>query len=420
MATFRFLHAADIHLDSPLRGLSAYPGAPADRLRSATRDAFAELVGFAIQERVAFLIIAGDLYDGGWRDFNTGIYFTSEASRLAREGIQIILLRGNHDAESQITKSLRLPENVKLFGARRPGTIRLEEFGVALHGQSYARRDVNENLAAAYPEPVAGALNIGVLHTALAGDSKHQPYARCSLDELRARGYDYWALGHVHERRILSEDPYVVFPGNLQGRSIRETGAKGAVLVTCEDLQVTGVEEINFDVVRWTLLRVDAAGAADPDAVLARARSGMERAVEEADRPLAARVEIGGECPAHGALLRNESQFHAEIRAISAEIGAEKLWVEKIQLSTSAPPQADSRDAIGDLQSILDSAPVDGELHEQLRKEFAKMIAKLPAEIRDPERNKDAALEALLDDRIGDLTREVAPSLTARLLAGKD
>src|SRR5690349_5893526 len=130
----RFIHAADIHLDSPLVGLSAYQDAPAEQLRGASRLAFEELVTKAIEEQVNFVVIAGDLYDGDWRDYNTGLFFTKQMGRLDKARVPVFLLFGNHDAESEMTRRLRLPENVKTFASNKPQTYLLEQYKVALHG----------------------------------------------------------------------------------------------------------------------------------------------------------------------------------------------------------------------------------------------------------------------------------------------
>ena len=237
MASFRFLHAADVHLDSPLRGLSRYEGVPADDIRIATRTALNNLIDAAIEERVAFIVIAGDIYDGDWQHFGTGLFFCAAMGRLEKAGIDVFLLFGNHDAESVQTKKLPLPKNVRTFGTEKPTTFIHEATATALHGWSYKIKDTRANLAASYPAALPNHLNIGVLHTALTGGRPpHAPYAPCSPAELSARGYHYWALGHVHDFEVVSESPFIVFPGNLQGRNIRECGAKGAVIVTVDDL----------------------------------------------------------------------------------------------------------------------------------------------------------------------------------------
>ena len=188
----RFVHAADIHLDSPLRGLNEYEGAPVEAIRGATRRAFANLVGLAIAEHVDFVILAGDIYDGNWKDYNTGQFFVNEVRKLDKAGIPVVLLYGNHDAESRITKHLTLPDNTRpyLLPTDRPGTVTFDSLRVAVHGQGYADQAETRNLASEYPLPISGYFNVGVLHTALEGREGHARYAPCALPELLARGYD--------------------------------------------------------------------------------------------------------------------------------------------------------------------------------------------------------------------------------------
>ena len=140
-------------------------------------------------------------------------------------------MKGNHDAASVVTKTIPLPANVTEFPTNRAKTHRIEELKVALHGRSFQDRSANENYALTYPDPVPGFFNIGVLHTSCDGRPPHAPYAPCSVQELAARGYQYWALGHVHIHEFVCRDPWIVYPGNLQGRSVRECGPKGALLV---------------------------------------------------------------------------------------------------------------------------------------------------------------------------------------------
>ena len=230
---FQFIHAADIHLDSPLRGLTSFDDAPVDQIRTATRRAFENLVDLAIRESVAFVVIAGDLWDGDWPDAGPGLFFIKQAKRLRQEGIPVYVVKGNHDAENTLTRELRYPDNVHLFGHLRPETVRLNPLNVAIHGQSFREANITSDLAAVYPPPVPGAFNIGLLHTCLDGDSRHYAYAPASVDALAAKHYQYWALGHVHQRRALERSGVpIVFPGNLQGRYIPETGPKGCELVT--------------------------------------------------------------------------------------------------------------------------------------------------------------------------------------------
>lgn len=234
----KFLHAADIHLDSPLTGLRAREDLPDAVIRHCTRRAFTAMIDLARAEDVAFVVIAGDLYDGDWKDFSTGLFFAEEMRRLGRP---CFLLRGNHDARSLITRNLALPPNVREFSSRTCETISLPELGVALHGHSFLNRAVPEDLSVRYPAPSQGMLNIGVLHTSAEDPGDHETYAPCRVANLTLKRYDYWALGHIHARRVLAERPWIVFPGNLQGRHSRETGPKGCTLVTIEDREVVAV-----------------------------------------------------------------------------------------------------------------------------------------------------------------------------------
>ncbi|HEX2224620.1 MAG TPA: DNA repair exonuclease, partial [Thermoanaerobaculia bacterium] len=204
----KFLHASDVHLDSPLRGLERYDGAPAEEIRGATRRALANLVDLALAEEVAFVLLAGDLYDGDWKDYNTGLFFAAQMRRLEEVGTPVFVISGNHDAASQITRVLRPPDNVTVFSTRKAETVEIKGLEVALHGQGFATGTATENLAAAYPPARPHFFNVGLLHTSLDGRPGHATYAPCTVDGLRARGYQYWALGHVHARELASRDPW--------------------------------------------------------------------------------------------------------------------------------------------------------------------------------------------------------------------
>lgn len=376
----KFIHAADIHLDSPLSGLAAYKDAPADLLRTVTRDAFTKLVDEAIEEAVDFMVIAGDLYDGSWKDYNTGHFFCREMGRLNKAGIPVYLLFGNHDADSEMTKKLTLPPNVHQFESRKANTFRIENLKVALHGRSYKEAATVENLAASYPAPVAGWINIGVLHTALGGYAAHANYAPCSLAELTAKGYDYWALGHVHEHAILQKAPWVVFPGNLQGRHIRETGERGAMLVTADESGIHSVERLLVDVLRWHVVDVDASETSSLQEVVRLAGRAFEQLIVETPDKiyLSVRVCIKGKTAVHGELFGLESQLREEILGQAASLGLDRLWVEKVRIETE--PITDAAhivarsDAIADLQRFLDAAPEDAALLESLLEDLRPLV----------------------------------------------
>ena len=420
MTSFRFFHSADIHLDSPLTGLAHIEGGVAERIRSAPRAAFEALIDRAIHDQVEFFVIAGDLYDGTWRDYKTGLFFSEQMGRLNHANIPVFVLHGNHDAESQITKPLKLPENVRVFSARKPQTYQLDTLNVALHGQSFREKAVTDNLVTKYPEPVQGAFNIGVLHTALGGMGAHANYAPCSLSELLARGYDYWALGHVHQGQILNKQPHVVFPGNLQGRHVRETGPKGASLVTVEDGEVVEVAALAFDVVRWTVLDVDVASAGSTDDVLDQMRQALSHGVSDADgRLLAARIVLKGRTELDSQLATDVDYLTAQARATALGLGDEIAWVERVTVETKpladASALAAQEDALGDLQRMLDEAMADEELLGQLKTDIGELIGKLPHEVR--ERCEDEVFGAALEGDYAALIGQVTPYLNARLTA---
>lgn len=427
----RFIHAADIHLDSPLTGLATYPDAPAQLLRTATRDALENLVSEAIAEQVDFLVIAGDLYDGGWKDFNTGLFFVQQMGRLkaAATPIPVYLLFGNHDAESEMTKRLVLPDNVHCFPSNKPATFKLPALRVALHGRSFKEAATRENLAITYPDPVAGWFNIGVLHTALEGYAAHANYAPCTIAELEARGYQYWALGHVHEHRVWRGASTIAYPGNLQGRHIREAGPRGALMVstqgTEQDREIDAVERLHVDVLRWHSLAVDVAAAHTlSEAVQLVGRALESLCASAGELPLAVRVTLSGACAAHGQLFGLEHQLRAEVLAQAAIVGNERLWIEKIRIDTTPPNLALAAnvaarsDAVAELQALLVQAASDPAFLQGLQDELMPLVGKLPLDIINAVPELDGIRQGNRD-KVGELVAGYAPALLA-YVAGQE
>ena len=411
---FTFIHAADIHLDSPLRGLESYADAPVAQIRQATRRSFDNLVELAIEERAAFLLLAGDLYDGDWKDYNTGLFFIDRLSRLRKENIRVFLASGNHDAASQITKALRLPDNVHLFSVKQPETVTIEELGVAVHGQGYHTRALTENLARNFPQALPHYLNIGLLHTSLTGRQGHEPYAPCSLDDLKARGYDYWALGHIHTREEVHRSPWIVFPGNIQGRHIHETGGKGATLVRVEEGRIVAVEHRDLDVLRWALCRVDLTDCTTVDQALDAVRQAMEtEQARAAERPLAIRLQLVGESPVHAELHRESAALTEEFRALAAGLG--EMWLENVLFATSrAVALAESLGAetpLADLVQAIDRLAFQPEALLELVPEIGVLQHRLP-----PELLHEGGLIPASPARADGFREEVKEMLIARLL----
>ena len=334
----KFIHAADIHLDTPLQGLVHYEGAPVNEVRNATRRAFEKLLDAALAHHVDFVIIAGDLYDVGLKSFESALFFNRQMTRLKEAGIEVYLIHGNHDAASKLTKQLRPPANVHVFRSNEPQTFRRDvpHLPVAIHGQSFATPEITDDLAANYPAPVANAFNIGVLHTNLSGISEHANYAPCSLDTLRSKGYQYWALGHVHSRQIFCNDPYIVFPGNIQGRHGKEPGEKSCELVTVSDAGAVPIERIPTSVLLWSEVEIDASDFETADDLYDKLPAVFRNLVSASqERVTALRVRIAGSSEAHCDLNRDPEVVRHEVMSLASEFGNGLLWIERVQVGTA-------------------------------------------------------------------------------------
>jgi DNA repair exonuclease SbcCD nuclease subunit len=413
---FRFLHAADIHLDSPLVGLDRYESAPVAAARGATRHAFENLVRLAIDEEVAFVLLAGDLYDGDWKDYRTGLFFVEQMAKLREAEIPVFVVAGNHDAASQLTKNLRPPDNVHFFSTKKPETRLVEAFDVAIHGQGFASRAVTEDLAAAYPVAEPGLFHIGLLHTSLEGREGHATYAPTSAQVLAQKGYHYWALGHVHKREVVSKDPWIVFPGNLQGRHARELGPKGCTLVTVENGAVATVEECPVDVLRWAVSRVDVDGATTTSDVLDRISHALTSEADRADgRGVAARVEVTGSTACHEEISAKPDHWVQEIRALAAGVSSADVWVEKVRFKMDRPIDlvvlAARDDALGSFLRELAAAVDSPDEIAALREALGSVRVALPADLL----SGDDAIDPHAPEVLARLVAEARDLLLARI-----
>lgn len=377
----KFIHAADLHVDSPLRGLDRYDGAPVERLRGATRTALIALVDLAIEQPVDLVILAGDIYDGNWADFRTGLFFREQMLRLTKAHIRVFIVKGNHDAESQITRQLPAVDGVHVFSSLKCEAIEIAELDVVVHGRSFPERAVPEDLVPQYLAAVPGKFNIGILHTSLNGRAGHDPYAPTTLDMLNAKGYDYFALGHVHAREVVQEaNPRIVYPGNLQGRHAKETGPKGCELVTVAGGRIASAQFVALDVVRWHQLSIDVSGIESVDA-LARCfiQRGTALALEARDRLHAVRVLLHGESALHAIEAGQPGSLGAAIHAAAQEFDDVDLWVEEVRLDLRSPMDraaAGARlDAVGEVVRFVESLRADD---AQLKSWIERQLNELP------------------------------------------
>lgn len=376
---FRFVHTADIHLDSPLRSLALRDPDLAALVGGATRRAFENIVELCLEEQVDALMIAGDLYDGGQTSMKTALFLAGQLKRLDDAGVRTFIVRGNHDAESRITRELVLPEGVKAFGGRGE-TVEIEGSDVAVHGVSFAKPKAPDSLVPKFKRPVADAFNIGLLHTSLAGAREHDPYAPCAVRDLVDHGFDYWCLGHVHKREVHHENPYVVMPGMPQGRYIDEAGPKSATLVHVADDGAVECTERPVNVVQFERVSVDLSGVDDRRDMADRIGAALERKRERVDADhLVVRLELCGATPLDWRLRRDPdiARAEAEFRA-----GGSRTWIEKIELET-VPEEANAPSAgpVAELAATMSELAADPEFRQtekDLTDEIEKALQGLP------------------------------------------
>jgi DNA repair exonuclease SbcCD nuclease subunit len=358
-----------------------------DEVRGASRRALVNLVDLAIREEVDFVILAGDLYDGDWKDFDTGLFFVSQMTRLREAGIPLFGVQGNHDAASKITRNLRLPANVHFFSTSAVETRQLDRLNVAIHGQSFASQCTTSDLAKNYPAAIPGWFNLGVLHTSMTGREGHGSYAPCSEACLRDSGYDYWALGHIHQREVFSGNPTIAFPGNIQGRHVKETGPKGCLRVHVDDRNFVTTEFEPLDVLRWEVATVSLDGVEGRNDALERIGEKLRSLVEDAQgRLVAARVVITGVTTIASDIAANPRQWSADVRAIALDIDADRLWIEKVKSEATGRSISDATNGddspTAEALSIVAELSVSECIAADLGVDLSDLERKLPVELK--------------------------------------
>ena len=332
---FRFVHTADIHLDSPLRSLALRDPALAELIGGATRLAFERTIDLCLNEEVDALMIAGDLYDGDQTSMKTALFLAAQLRLLDESGIRAFVVRGNHDAESRITRELLLPEGVKIFGGRGEA-VELErprgEIPVVVHGISFAKPHAPESLVPKFKARIDGALNVGLLHTSLGGSTQHDDYAPCSVAQLAATGFDYWCLGHIHKREVHSREPFIVMPGMPQGRDINEAGPKSVTLVTVENDGSVETESYPASIAQFERVEVDLTGIQDWRGMVERVGASLKQARDSVNAEhLVVRLKLYGRTDLAWRLRRDLDIAKAEADSRAAML--DRTWVEKVELN---------------------------------------------------------------------------------------
>jgi exonuclease SbcD len=381
---FRFIHTADLHLDSPLRSLALRDPALERLIGAATRQVLTRIVDLCIAEAVDALLIAGDLYDGDQTSMKTARFLAQELGRLDAAGIRTFVVRGNHDALSKLTRELVLPASVKVFGAKAE-TVLVETGArpVAIHGISFDKPHAPDSLLDRFPPALPNAFNLGLMHTSLAGAPGHDPYAPCSLDGLRATGFDYWALGHIHIRAEYPGRTTVVMPGIPQARDIGEAGEKSVTLVTFEDDGTVRTAARSLALARFERLDVSAHGVATWPELVAT----LDQALRGNRRDLAAdhlvlRLRLVGETPLAWQIRRDLDLLDAEARQSAESIGS--LWIESVEANTTDPGTADGSGALSDLARLIAEAiPPSATLATAMAEATNDVARVLPPDLRN-------------------------------------
>lgn len=414
---FRFVHTADIHLDSPLRSLALRNPDLAELVGDATRQTLVAIVDLCLAERVDALVIAGDLYDGDQTSMKTARFLAAQMARLHQAGISVFKIRGNHDALSRISKQLVFSELVTIFGGRAQSVLQTAGgLDVVFHGLSFVNSKAPESLLPKYPAGREGAMNIGIMHTSLAGSPGHDVYAPCSVADLHGHGFDYWALGHIHARSVHPGPSMVVMPGMPQGRDINEAGEKSVTLVTIRDDRAIEIEERLTSVAQFERLSVNLSGTVEWSEVVLRVRSaleGMRGAVRS--RHAVIRLQLTGATPLSWSLIRDRDLLLAEAEQAAEQVG--DTWVEKLELDINLPsPETpgDAADPIFELAASMRAEARSEAFRAEARAFVQKMVADLPADGRDFVGKDELALEHFLDRVLARGTDLV----TARLRSG--
>ncbi len=416
---FRFVHAADLHLDSPLRSLALRDPALAELVGNATRAALVNIVDLCLGEQVDALLIAGDLYDGEQTSMKTARFLAAQMGRLHEAGIRAFIIRGNHDAMSRITKELTLPDTVTIFGGRADAVAVAARGGgpdVAIHGLSFREPHAPESLLTKYKAPVSGAVNIALMHTSLDGTMGHDNYAPCKLVDLHGAGFEYWGLGHIHKRYEVRSPSVVVMPGMPQGRDINEAGAKSVTLVTIGDDRSIFVEEHVTSVAQFERVEADLTGVADWKDIVRVMERALGGARDKAASPhLVARLTLKGATELAWRLRREPELLKTEAESRAEAIG--RCWIERIDVACRAPEQAggDAADPLLDLRRLMQAEVRESAaFHREIADIADELRLQLPAECRAMLGLDEASFGRELDELMREGTEDVLARLHAR------
>ena len=378
MTRIRFVHAADLHLDSPFVGIkAAAPDNVASALHGATFAAYENIIKLCIDEQVDALLIAGDVYDSADRSLRAQLKFVDGLRRLDDAGIRSFVCHGNHDPLDGWEARLDYPPRCTRFGSvfEAVPVFENEPGRAVVHGISYPTRDVNENLVPRLGAVDPDTFSIGLMHANVGNRSGHNPYAPCSQDDLERTGINYWALGHVHTREVLStQSPTVVYPGNSQGKHPNETGARGVYLVDVDDGGTVNLDFKAVDTVRWERPVLDIFRMETEQDLRDGLHQSMESALAEAEgRSVVLRITLTGRGGTHSA-LRQPNFIQDLIDDLTGEWSRRSpfAWCERIEDETRPSFNRQERikgfDFLAEVLKTSDRAKDDDDMRARMRK----------------------------------------------------
>ena len=367
MEPLRFIHAADLHLDSPFRGIGDASAALKDQLQAATLGALRRVVDHTIEAKADFLIIAGDIYDSKDRNLRALVSFRKEMERLAERNIPAYVVHGNHDPLNGWGSEFQLPPNVITFGGQADTEpfIRRGREVAHITGVSYMRERVTDNLASSFKPADNTPYSIAVLHANVGRQTGHADYAPAALAELLDSGFDYWALGHVHTRSVLAAEPaMIVYPGNTQGRNPRETGPRGCYQVDVDSYSRAHLEFVDTSVARWVHLELSIATLSGMDQLIDLMLDKGRTEAAAFDGPTVVRCTIRGNGVLHRDLQRDG--MHEEL----AEVLSSVVIPESVRIATGPELDLDAlartETMVSDFLRLTERALADEEMRRRL------------------------------------------------------
>ncbi len=369
MEPFNFVHAADLHLDSPFRGLCEADEELGEILRESTFEAFNRVIDLCIDREADFLVVSGDVYDSADRSLRAQLRFRDGLKRLAEKGIPTFVAHGNHDPLDKSIAAIEWPGEVHIFGGEDVESfpaIRAGREVAQVYGISFPTQKVESNLAVRFHREDSAPFAVGVLHCNVGTDTGHENYAPCSLDDLIKAGMDYWALGHVHTRNVLHPaDPMVAYPGNTQARSPVECGPHGCLFVQVDANGRPEAEFVTVDSVRWAVDEISVSGIRTEEELIHKIQNYYEKTRGESEgRSTILRLRLTGSTSLHRYLSRTEN-VEEVLRILREDEGRTSpfVWIDRIVPATQPEVDLDAlrrgADFLGELLKGFQSCRED-------------------------------------------------------------